>query len=121
MTITTVILGRPQQAARRRQNCRPSSLGALRSEQDHQRWARVQKERPELMSDQSAAQICYVSVRMIGLWVEAGAWPLPDAVFGKILCFRISDVEYWLGTGAWPSRVRFRGVKYRESDRHTPR
>ena len=79
----------------------------------------MQKERPELMSDWNAAQICYVSVRMIGLWVEAGAWPLPDAVFGKTLCFRVSDVECWLGTGTWPTRVRFRGMKHRESDPQT--
>ena len=60
------------------------------------------------MTDRVAARICRVGPRMIGLWIETGAWPLPHAVGATTLYFRASDVECWLRTGTWPAGVRFR-------------
>ena len=70
--------------------------------------ARVAADRPGLMTDRVAARICRVGPRMIGLWIETGAWPLPHAVGATTLYFRASDVECWLRTGTWPAGVRFR-------------
>jgi hypothetical protein len=98
MTLPTTILGRTLPGARQRSEGHAAAGGSPRSEPDQHRLARGSVDRPELMTDRVAAQICGVSVRMIRLWVETGAWPLPDAVRATPLYFGVSDVKCWLGT-----------------------
>jgi hypothetical protein len=52
-------------------------------------------------------EILGIPLRMIRLWIDTGAWPLPLSVCGGTLCFKWSDVECWLTTGAWPPDVHF--------------
>ena len=56
----------------------------------------------------SLVEIIGVPLRMIRLWIDTGAWPLPCSVCGGKLLFKQSDVESWLVTGAWPTGVHFR-------------
>jgi hypothetical protein len=112
MTFPTTILGRTRLSARRGLQSLATAGSPPRSEQVHHRLARVAADRPGLMTDRVAGQICRVGPRMIGLWIETGAWPLPHAVGATTLYFRASDVGCWLRTGTWPADVRFRGVPY---------
>jgi hypothetical protein len=64
--------------------------------------------RSTLMTDCALARRLQVSTRMVRLWVDTGAWPLPCHVRRKSFLFRISDVERWLQTGVWPAGARFR-------------
>jgi hypothetical protein len=108
MTFPTTILGRTWPSARWGLQGLATASGPTRSEQVHHRLARVSADRPGLITDRVAAKICRVGPRMIGLWIETGAWPLPHAVGATTLYFRASDVECWLRTGTWPAGVRFR-------------
>ena len=108
MTFPTTILGRTWPSVRQGLQGLATTGGPTRSEQVHHRLARVAADRPGLMTDRVAARICRVGPRMIGLWIETGAWPLPYAVDATTLYFRASDVECWLRTGTWPAGVRFR-------------
>lgn len=62
-----------------------------------------------LVTELGAARMSGVSRRMLRLWVETGAWPLPRAILAMTLYFRRSDVEGWLRTGTWPAEARFQG------------
>jgi hypothetical protein len=104
MTFPTTILGRTWPSARWGLQGLATASGPTRSEQVHHRLARVSADRPGLITDRVAAKICRVGPRMIGLWIETGAWPLPHAVRATTLYFRASDVECWLTTGTWPAR-----------------
>lgn len=110
MNLPNTIPGRTRPSARRRPQGLATADGDPRSERDRHRLARISVDRPELMTDRAAAQICHVSPTMIGLWVETGAWPLPDLVCASTTHFRAPDVECWLRTGTWPAGVTFRGV-----------
>ena len=72
MTLPTTILGRTLPGARQRPEGQAAAGGTPRSEPDQHRLARGSADRPELMTDRVAAQICGVSLRMIRLWVETG-------------------------------------------------
>jgi hypothetical protein len=109
MAFPTTILGRTWPSARRGLQGLATAGGPARSEQVHRRLTRVSADRPGLMTDRVAAKICRVGPRMIGLWIETGAWPLPHAVGPRTLYFRPSDLQCWLRTGTWPAGVRFRG------------
>ncbi|MHB1560598.1 MAG: hypothetical protein ACYC61_24360 [Isosphaeraceae bacterium] len=74
-------------------------------------------DRPELMADWTVAQICHVNLEVIGLWVESGAWPLPEVVHATTLYFRTLDVERWLDSGTWPTGLHFRDVPFPVGDR----
>jgi hypothetical protein len=63
------------------------------------------------------AEIIGVPLRMIGLWIDTGAWPLPCSVCGGTSFFRLSDLECWLKTGAWPTGAHFRKGPRRPSGR----
>jgi hypothetical protein len=108
MTFPTTILGRTRPSARRGFQGLETAGGPTRSGQVHHRLARVAADRPGLITDRVAAQICRVGPKMIGLWIETGAWPLPHAVGARSLYFMSSDVECWLRTGTWPAGVQFR-------------
>jgi hypothetical protein len=117
MAFQTTVLGRTWPSARRGLQGLATAGGPTRSEQVHHRLARVAADRPDLMTDRVAAQICHVGPRMIGLWIETGAWPLPHAIGARTLYFRGSDVECWLKTGTWPAGVRFRSRGSANQDR----
>jgi hypothetical protein len=119
MTFPT-ILGRPQPSARRRPEDRATAGGTSRSVHRYHRLVRMSADRPELMTDWVAAQICRVSLEVIGLWVETGAWPLPEAICATTLYFRALDVECWLDSGRWPTSVQFRDVPYQVDDEAPP-
>jgi hypothetical protein len=119
MTFPTTIVGRTCPSARRGLEGLATAGGPPRSEQDHQGLARVAADRPGLMTDRVAARICRVGPRMIGLWIETGAWPLPHAVLATTLYFRASDVECWLRTGKWPAGVRFRSMGSANQDQQS--
>src|SRR5690348_8373697 len=108
MSLSATILGRRRQSARRIPKGLATADDTLRCAQDRQRLACMSAYRPQLMSDRSAAQICGVSVRMVRMWVETGAWPLPEAVRAMTLYFMMSDLECWLESGTWPDHVHFR-------------
>ena len=61
MTSPTTILGRTQPGARQRPEGHAAAGGTPRSEPDQHRLARGSVDRPELMTDRVAAQICCVS------------------------------------------------------------
>jgi hypothetical protein len=61
-----------------------------------------------LVTDRAVAKRLRVSLRMIRLWINTGAWPLPLSADGASLLFDLADVEGWLKTGAWPAGVHFR-------------
>jgi hypothetical protein len=63
--------------------------------------------RPDRLTHRAAARMCGVGLRMIGLWVETGAWPLPHRGEAGSISFGLSAVEGWLATGAWPAGARF--------------
>jgi hypothetical protein len=65
-------------------------------------------DRPRLVAARIAARMCGVDPRIIGHWVETGAWPLPHSVHAATLFFRSSDVERWITTGTWPADAPFR-------------
>lgn len=108
MAFPTTIQGRPWPSVRRGLQDLATAGGPARSEQVHCQLTRVSADRPGLITDRVAAKICRVGSRMIGLWIETGAWPLQHAVHATTLYFRASDVECWLSTGTWPAGVRFR-------------
>lgn len=60
-----------------------------------------------LITHRAAAHACRVSPGMVLRWIETGAWPLPRAVQGMRLYFRLSDVSLWVLTGTWPTGCRF--------------
>jgi hypothetical protein len=71
---------------------------------------RLMASRPQtsLVTDRALAHSLQVSARMIRLWVDTGAWPLPRCVRRTMFHFDVSDVERWLKTGVWPTGARFR-------------
>jgi hypothetical protein len=76
-----------------------------------------------LVTDHEVARRLRVSKRMVRLWIDTGAWPLPRSAEGISLLFDPADVECWLETGAWPAgmpfRVRARRIPvHRSSDLH---
>jgi hypothetical protein len=60
-----------------------------------------------LVTDRALAQRLQVSVRMVRLWVDTGAWPLPRCARQTSFMFESSDVEQWVETGVWPAGSRF--------------
>jgi len=85
MAFPTTILGRTWPSVRWALQGLATTGGPARSEQVHCRLTRVSADRPGLMTDRVAAKICRVGPRMIGLWIETGAWPLPHAVGARTL------------------------------------
>jgi hypothetical protein len=53
------------------------------------------------------------------MWVETGAWPLPEAVRAMTLYFMMSDLECWLESGTWPDHVHFRVAADQRFDRQS--
>jgi hypothetical protein len=47
----------------------------------------------DLLPDWAIATSMRVSARMIRLWIDTGAWPLPRAVVATTLYFQSLDVE----------------------------
>ena len=64
-------------------------------------------ERTSLVTDRALAQRLQVSVRMVHLWVDTGAWPLPRCARRTSFLFETADVEQWVDTGVWPAGARF--------------
>jgi hypothetical protein len=60
------------------------------------------------ISERDAARMCGVGVRMIHMWVETAAWPMPQHGGAAAVTYGLSDVEGWLATGSWPAGVHFR-------------
>jgi hypothetical protein len=71
------------------------------------RTATVSRVSPDLVPDRVIARNLGVSERLIRLWIETGAWPLPRAVGATTLYFNGIDVDCWTRTGTWPAGVRF--------------
>jgi hypothetical protein len=63
--------------------------------------------RSDRLTDRAAAEICWVDPRMIRLWVETGAWPIPRRDGVAPSTFGLSEVEGWLATGVWPAGAHF--------------
>jgi hypothetical protein len=59
------------------------------------------------VTDRAAAAMCCVGLRMIHLWVETGAWPIPRRGGEAASTFELSEVEGWLATGVWPAGAHF--------------
>ena len=66
---------------------------------------RLMRSRPRasLVTDSALAQRLQVSARMVRLWVDTGAWPLPRCARRTSFLFETSDVEQWVETGVWPA------------------
>ena len=77
---------------------------------------RLMRSRPRasLVTDRALAQRLQVSARMVRLWVDTGAWPLPRCARRTSFLFETSDVEHWLETGVWPAGARFPLTPQRE-------
>ena len=69
---------------------------------------RTSEDRPELVTDLIASEMCGVSRKMVRAWITAGLWPLPRALCNATFLFKRSDVGCWLDTGAWPNDSHFR-------------
>lgn len=121
MTLS-IILCRPRPPARGGlvDHALAAGGGAARSAPVRRRLVRRAAERSDLITDRVAAQMCRVSLRVIGLWVETGAWPLPETVHATTMYFRAPDVACWLDSGAWPISVQFLGLPDQVGDGGTP-
>lgn len=108
MNSSRMMLGHTRPAARRRPEGLATAVGAPRPERDPPPSPRMAADRTDLVTDRVAARMCRVGPRMIGLWIETGAWPLPHAVCATSRSFRLSDVKCWIRTGTWPAGVPFR-------------
>ena len=64
--------------------------------------------RSDRVTERVAARMCGVGVGMVRLWVDTGAWPMPQRGGAAHPTFRLSDVKGWLATGAWPAEAHFR-------------
>ena len=64
-------------------------------------------QRASLVTDSALAQRLKVSARMVRLWVDTGAWPLPRRARRESFLFESSEVEQWVKTGVWPAGTPF--------------
>jgi hypothetical protein len=77
------------------------------------RTATVSRVSPDLVPHRVIASNLGVSVRLIRLWIDSGAWPLPRAVGATNLYFNGIEVDCWTRTGTWPDGVRFGTIRRR--------
>jgi hypothetical protein len=113
MNSSTMMMDRTRPSTWRRLEGLATAVGAPGPERKQPPLACTVADRPDLVTDRVAARMCRVDPRMIGLWVQTGAWPLPQAACATTQSFRRSDVERWIRTGTWPAGAPFRSGPYR--------